>query len=108
LVTKSGPGVVEQLQQEIEKQMNLLTEAVNELMPEHVQQYEQKVLEQRKSSSSSSSSSSSNRYILFIENQMEDGPEVEKKFRCNDTIRRTLYEILTMDMHSNNISNEIA
>ncbi|SAM07521.1 hypothetical protein [Absidia glauca] len=88
LVTKSGPGVVEQLQQEIEKQMNLLTDAVNELMPEHIQQYEQKVLEQQ--------------------NQMEDGPEVEKKFRCNDTIRRTLYEILTMDMHSNNISNEIA
>ncbi|KAI8092654.1 uncharacterized protein BX664DRAFT_327820 [Halteromyces radiatus] len=88
LTTKAGPGIVNELQQEIEDLIKQLAEAVDKLMPEQLQQYEQKVLEQK--------------------NQPSDGLEVERKFRCNETIRRTLYEILTKDMYSVNLSNDIA
>ncbi|CAO3593269.1 unnamed protein product [Absidia cylindrospora] len=88
LTTKSGPAIVTEFQKEIDLLIELLQKSVDEAMPEHLQQYEQKLMEQQ--------------------NQAADGPDVEKKFRCNETIRRTLYDILTLDMHSVNLSNEIA
>ncbi|ORZ15130.1 hypothetical protein BCR42DRAFT_416468 [Absidia repens] len=89
LTTKSGPGVVTEFQKEIDRLIEHLQKSVDEAMPEHLQQYEQKLMEQQNQA-------------------VSDGPDVEKKFRCNETIRRTLYDILTLDMHSVNLSNEIA
>ncbi|SAM02714.1 hypothetical protein [Absidia glauca] len=89
LVTKSGPAAIDRFQSQIDQLIKVLVELVKEVMPEHIQRYEERLLEQRS-------------------DPRDDHLSVERKFRFSSAIRRTLYEVLTLDMYSSSIANEIA
>ncbi|KAI8342415.1 hypothetical protein BC941DRAFT_139985 [Chlamydoabsidia padenii] len=90
LVTKSGPSAVNRFQQEIDKLKEKLTQAVNELMPLHIQEYEKKVSKQQTNP------------------EWRNSPPIERKFKCSLAIRKSMYDILTLHMHTVSLSNEIA
>ncbi|KAI9308831.1 hypothetical protein BJ944DRAFT_259518 [Cunninghamella echinulata] len=90
VTTKSGPMVVAEWKQEIEEMTKKLKIVVDEMMPDQIQQYEQKVLEQQSTQSD------------------EVTNDVEQKFRFNEATKKLIYDILTKDMYSVLISNEVA
>ncbi|KAI8886853.1 hypothetical protein K501DRAFT_330983 [Backusella circina FSU 941] len=96
LATKSGQMRIEELQQEIDEMAIQLKRKIDSMMPEQMRMYNEKVTQ----------------YQQERQAQAEATPTeeeaVEKKFRCNEEVRKLLYEIMKADEQSVAVSNLIA
>ncbi|GAA5814010.1 hypothetical protein MFLAVUS_007500 [Mucor flavus] len=91
LTTKSGQMRVDELQQEIDELAILLKQTIDKMIPEQQRLYEEKLAQ--------------------AQNQPAN-PEEEfaptLKFKCNDEVRKILYDIIQTEEQSIHIANQVA
>ncbi|KAF7721316.1 hypothetical protein EC973_004940 [Apophysomyces ossiformis] len=89
ITTKVGPTRINELNQEIQELVDLLKSKVNEMMPEQIRQYNERVNSSEVSSETAPSG------------------DTEKRFRFNEETRKILYEIMNKELIATAIQNEI-
>ncbi|KAI8359824.1 hypothetical protein BD560DRAFT_405361 [Blakeslea trispora] len=87
LTTKSGQMRVDELQQEIDELAILLKQTIDKMMPEQQRAFNEKLAQSQPSTD-------------------EDAPT--PKFRCNDEVRKILYDIIQTEEQSIHIANQVA
>lgn len=83
---------VDELQQEIDELAILLKQTIDRMMPEQRRLFNEKVAQVQASSDNAN---------------MED-KEPEPKFKCNDEVRKILYDIIQTEEQSIFIANQVA
>ncbi|KAG1117499.1 hypothetical protein G6F42_013420 [Rhizopus arrhizus] len=91
LTTKSGQMRVDELQQEIDELAIKLKQTIDRMMPEQQRLFNEKLAQSQASSETSN-------------------PEEEPtpKFKCNDEVRKILYDIIQTEEQSIHIANQVA
>ncbi|KAI8381234.1 Ubinuclein conserved middle domain-containing protein [Radiomyces spectabilis] len=110
LMTKAGPLRVKELQTKIDELSVNLKSIVDKMMPEQQRQHDEKVsaVQQQKSQSTDQSSQTANSAAPDPAPSTEEDPVLATKFRCNDEVRRIIYEIMKLDSILTILKNEIA
>ncbi|KAI8985272.1 hypothetical protein BDB01DRAFT_789524 [Pilobolus umbonatus] len=93
LTTKAGQLRVDELQQEIDELAILLKQTIDRMMPEQQRQFNEKI-----------ASTPTNVEIVKLDEDERPTP----KFRCNDEVRKILYDIIQTEEQSIYVSNQIA
>ncbi|KAL9549394.1 hypothetical protein MBANPS3_005236 [Mucor bainieri] len=91
LTTKSGQLRVEELQQEIDELAIKLKQTIDRMMPEQQRLFNEKLAQAQASSEPSN-----------------PDEEPTPKFKCNDEVRKILYDIIQTEEQSIHIANQVA
>lgn len=101
---------VDELQQEIDELAILLKQTIDKMIPEQQRLHEEKLAQARKFMHNNKKEREI-LIILVLENQPAN-PEEELaptlKFKCNDEVRKILYDIIQTEEQSIHIANQVA
>lgn len=112
LTTKSGQMRVDELQQEIDELAIKLKQTIDRMMPEQQRLFNEKLAQARKWTKKDKWNGIMTDYIwIIVEASSEpSNPDEEPtpKFKCNDEVRKILYDIIQTEEQSIHIANQVA
>lgn len=102
---------VDELQQEIDELAILLKQTIDRMIPEQQRAFDEKLAQARKFCIFKKKMGGLDCICsyMYLENQPTTNPEeLQPRFRCNDEVRKILYDIIQTEEQSILVANQIA
>lgn len=108
LTTKSGQLRVEELQQEIDELAILLKQTIDKMMPEQSRLFNEKLAQAQAALAANPPKPKKPSTNEEGEEEDEENALPTPKFKCNDEVRKILYDIIQTEERSIHIANQVA